>query len=233
MCLPACRARAAKWRGAADGVPRRAEGAEVAALLILGPARPPRELRWRIPRESGGNEAGSDPEVRSELVAARPLQGAVRPPPRAGGAPRGGADDPRGRAIADRDDLRRGAGGLRVGRLAPSARGHVLVPVRDRGRGRGPHRLHVRVPGGRSRGPRRQAGRAAGRGDRRGRLRDVHPTRRVRGRHRGARGSRRAAARRRGCGCSGSARSSTPSSRPAHSSARSSCSSTTRTRSER
>ena len=68
---------------------------------------------------------------------------------------------------------------------------YVLVPVRDRGSGRRADRLHVRVPRGRPRRPRRQAGRAAGGCDRRRRIRDVHPPRRVRGGHRGARGSRR------------------------------------------
>ena len=85
-----------------------------------------------------------------------------------------------------------GAAGYVARRLASSARGLVLVPVRDRRRGRRAHRLHVRVPRGRPRGPRRQArarcepARSSSAG-----LRDVHPARRVRGGHRGARGSRR------------------------------------------
>ena len=164
------------------------------------------ERRTSNPRVGGSNPPGrisrvrweqavSDPAISLEFVAARPLQGAVRPSPRARGAPRRDGHGRRGRALADRDDLRRGRGGLRGRRLAAPAGELVLDPVRDgRCRGRA-HRLHVRVPRGRPRRPRRQARRAAGGRDRRRRVRDVHSPRRVRGGPRGARGSRRPAGR--------------------------------------
>src|SRR5436190_8747716 len=126
MRSPAEGERAAQLRGAADRVPRRAEGAEVAAPLVPG-GRPARTRTTLA--HSQWERSRSDPAVRPARVAARPLQGAVRTPPGSGSSPRGGADGARGRALVDRDDLRRGGRRIRGRRLASAAREHVLVPV--------------------------------------------------------------------------------------------------------